>query len=170
MATQKKTPKLDKKQPSTGEKLRIKVPFTHEEYKDKSQELTRAMELIEEKETQLKAESAQAKADIKKLKSEVTDRANALRNGYQEKEVDSLVTFDRKQGIKRYFLHAPGTPEHGNFLKQDSMTENDYQLLPMDVPPDKQKPSERIDGADKKPPGDEPKEKPLQDGDGEVKE
>lgn len=126
MAKGKKT----EKKPTTGEKVVINVPFTADEAIAKGRELTRALQVMAEKEEQVKAYVASAKADIKQLRSDVTEIANALNNGYERREVDALVTFHRKTGMKTYTRHCPNEPGHGDHIKKVAMTEEDYAILP----------------------------------------
>ena len=66
------------------------------------------------------------------MKSQVNDLANQLRNGSEQRTVDATVEFNRKKGVKKYFLNAPGQPGHGEFLEQQPMTEDDFSKLPLE--------------------------------------
>jgi hypothetical protein len=127
----KRTPKETRK-PTTGEKVKIKHQFTLEETNLLVKELTRKMELVEEQDANVKAAAAVAKAEIKSMKADITEMRNKLSGGYEEREVDALVTFHRKSGMKAYTRHCPGQPGHGDFIKKIEMVEADYQLLPFE--------------------------------------
>ncbi len=130
-----KTKRLDSAKPSTGEKLVVRFELTAEEMKERTQNLTRALQMVGEKEEAVKASSAVAKAEIKRLKSNVTDLANQLSNGYEDREVDVEVMFDRKKGIRSFFHHAPGQAYHKQHIKDAPMSQEDYALLPLETPP-----------------------------------
>lgn len=121
----------------TGDPMRTRVEvrheFTTEEWKAKTDNLTRMMKDVELKEEAIKASAATAKAEVKALKAEVNDLANQLRNGYETRAVDAFVEFRRKAGKKRLLWNAPGKPEHRKLIREEAMTEADYEALPLDV-------------------------------------
>lgn len=134
MARKAATPKFDKSAPSTGEKVQVNRLFTPEEFRERTTEMARTHELIQERELRWKADSASAKAEIKELQRRRDELVNQLRTGYEKAVADAEVVFDRKKGIKHYFYHCPGNAElHRTFIKTDTMTEADYQLLPLPV-------------------------------------
>lgn len=106
--------------------------FTTEEWKAKTDHLTRLMKDVELKEEAIKASAATAKAEVKNLKAEVNDLANQLRNGYEMVQVDAFVEFKRKQGKKVLRYNAPGKPEHRKLIREEAMSEDDYAALPLD--------------------------------------
>ena len=122
----------------TKELIRVKVSvrhdFTTEEWKQKTDELTRTMKGVELKEEAVKAATASAKAEIKQLKSDVNDLANQLRNGYEMQQVEASVEFNRRKGEKKLYHHCPGKPDHNKLIRVEAMTEEDYQSLPMPEP------------------------------------
>jgi HAMP domain-containing protein len=121
----------------TGDPMRARVEVRHEfttdEWKAKTDHLTRLMKDVELKEEAIKANAATAKAEVKNLKAEVNDLANQLRNGYEMVQVDAFVEFKRKQGKKVLRYNAPGKPEHKKMIREESMSEADYEALPLDV-------------------------------------
>jgi hypothetical protein len=154
----KRSDKTKEKKPTTGEKVHINVKFTADEAIAKGRELTRALQLIEEKEEQVKAAVASARAEIKQHKSDAKELANQLTNGYERREVDALVTFHRKSGVKTYTRHCPGQPGHGDHIKKVEMTEEDYAILPNTDPmhviedPESKPPPHGDAGGDMEPP------------------
>lgn len=130
----------------TGDPVRARVEVRHEfttdEWKAKTDHLTRLMKEVELKEESIKASAATAKAEVKNLKAEVNDLANQLRNGYEMVQVDAFVEFKRKQGRKRLLWNTPGKPEHKKLIREEAMTEADYEALPLDVEPATEKSAE----------------------------
>ncbi len=111
----------------------VKVEFSNEEWKSRSDVLTRKMKEQELAEEQVKADAAAAKARIKGMKAEVNDLANNLRNGYEMVEVEAWVELDRKKGKKRFYRNAPGKPHNNDFIREDPMSEDDYASLPLEA-------------------------------------
>jgi HAMP domain-containing protein len=123
-------------------RVEVRHEFTTEEWKAKTDHLTRLMKDVELKEEAIKANAATAKAEVKNLKAEVNDLANQLRNGYEMVQVDAFVEFKRKQGKKVLRYNAPGKPEHKKLIREESMTESDYEALPLDVEPTPEPPKD----------------------------
>jgi HAMP domain-containing protein len=113
-------------------RVEVRHEFTTEEWKAKTDHLTRLMKDVELKEEAIKASAATAKAEVKNLKAEVNDLANQLRNGYEMVQVDAFVEFKRKAGKKRLLWNAPGKPEHRKLIREEPMSEDDYAALPLD--------------------------------------
>ena len=113
-------------------RVTVKHEFTNEEWKSKTDILTREMKQCELKEEAIKAQAATAKAELKNMKATVNDLANDLRNGYAMVEVDAKCEFNRKKGSKKFYHFAPGKPHNGDFIKEEPMTEDDFQALPID--------------------------------------
>lgn len=69
--------------------------------------------------------------------SEQTARINSLTNkvtsGYEMREVECFVAYDRETRVKTYHVITPkGKP--GETIRSEPMTESDFGLLPMDQP------------------------------------
>lgn len=122
------------KKKSTGKRAKIEVKheFSTDEYKTRTDELVRSMQRVEEKDAAVKASAAVAKSEIKQLKASVNEMANQLQNGYEMRTVDVTVEFNRKTGVKKFYHFAPGKSENGSFIRQEAMTESDYQELPLE--------------------------------------
>jgi len=125
----KKAPASTSK-PSTGEKVEVRHEFSAEEWRTKTNEMVALMQQIAVKEEQVKAAQAVAKSEVKQLRAQLSDMANQVRHGYETREIDALVVFDRKKGSKDYYVNAPGTDAHNDYIKTAPMTEDDYMLLP----------------------------------------
>lgn len=125
---------MSKKKPDrTRTTTTIRHDFTSEEWREKTTQLTEKMKNVELEEEAVKAQAATARAQIKRKKAEVNDLANQLRNGYENREVEAQVEFNVKRGVKKYYHFAPGKPHHGDFIREDAMTEQDRQaLLPLE--------------------------------------
>lgn len=118
-------------------RVEVKHEFTTEQWKDKTDQLTRKMKDVELEEDRIKANAAEAKSHLKVLKAEVNELANQLRNGYEMVETDVLVEYDRKRGEKSYFFNAPGKPNHKKLVRKEAMTEEDFeQLVPLPEQPE----------------------------------
>jgi len=108
--------------------------FTAEEYKAKTEILAQRINDISLREEAVKAAAATAKAEIKAIKSEVSELANQLRVGHEQRVVEAIVEMDRRSGTKTY-RHADG-PAKGKIIKKLAMTEDDFSQLPLeDNPP-----------------------------------
>lgn len=115
-------------------KVEVKHEFSVDEYKERTTELTTKMKNVEIREDNLKAQQATAKAEIKALKADVNDLANQLRNGFELRNEEATVEFNKKKGTKRYYFFAPGKPHHKSFAREDAMTEEDFQeMFPEDT-------------------------------------
>ena len=112
-------------------RVRVRHEFTTDEWKEKSSIVARKMQEVELKTEAVKANQASAKAEIKELKSEVAELANELRNGYLMKDIDATVEFNRKKGTKRYYHFAPGQSFNRDFIREEAMSEDDFQDLPL---------------------------------------
>jgi hypothetical protein len=117
------------KLPTTGpEKVEARHDFTADEWRSASNEhLTMLGAITTAKETR-KAASSVAKSKIEEMQAAAGDLAEQLRNGYRMEPVDSLVEFDAKNVVKRFYRHCPGMLEHNEFIKQEAMTEDDFRL------------------------------------------
>lgn len=115
-------------------KVEVKHQFTVEEYRERTDKLTRMMHDVEIKEEQIKAAAATAKAEVKALKAEVNDLANQLRNGTETQTVEAFVEYRRKQGKKRLLWNCPGKPDHRKLIREEPMTEEDYASLEPELP------------------------------------
>ena len=114
-------------------KVTVRHDFTNEEWKSKTNELTRKMKSVTLKEEAIKAQAAAAKSDLKTLKSEVSDLANQVDDGYEMRSVEATVEFSRKKGSKKYYHFAPGNRElHGKLIREEAMSEEDFQALPLE--------------------------------------
>lgn len=114
----------------------VRHEYTQAERNLITDDLTRALQQCAEQEEQLKSVSADFKARIKTGKAKVSEATNKLTNGYEMRQVDATVQFDRKLGRKKFFFHAPGNRElHKKLIREEDMTAADYERLPLDLPP-----------------------------------
>lgn len=129
------------KDAETGDPIRARVEvkheFTAEELKAIGSESARAYQLIQEKELAIKAASSVAKSAIKDLESKLGELMNKQTNGYEMRTVDALVEYRRKAGKKRILWNTPGKAGHKTLIREEAMTELDYERLPLDVEPAK---------------------------------
>ena len=125
---------------TTGEPFRtrvdVQVEFTTEKWKEKTDQLTRRMKDVELQEEEIKAQSATAKALLKTMRSELNDLTNQLTNGYEVVTVPAFVEYNRKKGKKRLLYNAPGKPNHKQLIREEPMSEEDYDRLPLEEQPD----------------------------------
>lgn len=135
-----KLPKPNPEAPSTGGKVQIRFDFNESEWKERANEHIRLLQQIGIAAANRKAAADVAKAAIKDMEAKASDMANQLSNGYEMRDVDAYIEFDRKQGIKHIFIHSPGQARHHEFIKTEPMTEDDYTLLPL---PPEEKPKEK---------------------------
>ena len=122
---------MAKKRDGQRTKTRIKHAFTQEEFKERTlakNKLERDAELREE---QRASDSATAKADIKRMLSEVSDLRSQLDDGGEMREVDAVVVMDKKKGTKTFYRFCPSQPGHDEKLKVENMTQEDYEMLPL---------------------------------------
>jgi hypothetical protein len=110
-------------------KIEVKHEFESAEWKEKTEILTRRMKEVELREDEIKAESSAKRAEVKRLKSEVNNLANDLRNGYAMVQVDAVCEFNRKKGVKKFYHFAPGKPFNGDFIREEAMSEQDFEEL-----------------------------------------
>lgn len=122
----KKTP--DKTKPSTGEIIKVRHDFTTEEWRDKSNQLLKLLRDCDVKKDERKAQAAVMKAAVDQLQSQAKDVASQLDAGYEMRDVQALVEYHPKDGLKKYFYECPGQAEHGTFIRQEIMTQDDYAL------------------------------------------
>ncbi len=127
--------KAVKAHPVVREFIQARHDLTHDEQQEMTQKLVQAMNQVEEAEEAAKATSADFKARAKAAKSQQGMLKNILANGYEMRSVECTVEFNRKKGVKTYYLHAPGKQGHGGVVEKKEMTEADYQRLPMDETP-----------------------------------
>jgi hypothetical protein len=123
-------------------RVEVKHEFTADELKEIGSEAARAYQLIQERHLSIKAAQAVAKSAIKDLEAKFGELMNKQSNGYETRTVDALVEFRRKQGKKRLLWNTPGKPGHKTLIREEAMTESDYQTLPMDEPEAKPKDQE----------------------------
>ena len=140
MAT-RKTESKDKRGGLLRAVVTVKHMFDENEWKGLGQKAARAQQVIDEKEEAHKAQQAVVKAEIKELKSSLAEVMNKLNNGYEEREVEALVEMDRKRGKKKLLHNAPGKPHHKELIREEPMTDDDYESLPL---PDEQDKSEGV--------------------------
>ncbi len=111
--------------------IEVKHEFSREEQQEKIQQLTSKMRQVKLKQEAIKAAAATAKAEVKALESDVSELSDVLSNGYEMRAVEAWVEFNRKKGTKRFYWCSPGRPENNTFIKEDAMTEDEYQNLPL---------------------------------------
>jgi hypothetical protein len=129
----------------------------------KKNQLEREMDLKEE---QRASANATAKANIKQLGSEVADIRNQLDEGAEPRDVDAVVVFDKRKGVKTFWRFCPGQPGHDEKLKVENMTDDDYQALPLEdgekpkdpATPGKAAPDYQAEGGEPQAEGEQPKE------------
>jgi len=126
----KKDPKKEPEQYRC--KVELRHEFTQEEWKERTSELTRKMKQLEQKESEIKAQQAVAKSDIKTMKSEVMSLMNQVDDGYVMQSFEAVARFNRKKGSKKIYHWAPGNKElHEKLIREEPMTEDDHNLLPL---------------------------------------
>ncbi len=129
----KKYKAKNNKNHTTGGKATVRHDFDSKEWSELANRHLRMLQDIEVKKAQRKAASEVAKAAIEEVQSRAKDLGNQLSNGHEMVEVDALVEFDRKAGVKHYYHHCPENPEqHNVFIESKQMSEEDYQLLSLD--------------------------------------
>ena len=88
----KKTDKGEKKH-TVREAVEVQHQFDAGEYKSKSETLAQLLADVDLKEESVKAQAATAKAEIKAMQSEVSELANQLRLGVENRTVQADVEF-----------------------------------------------------------------------------
>ena len=120
--------------------VQVKHDYTQDERNELTRQLTSAVQEKSEQTERLKSVSADFKARIKTVESQISEATNKICNGYEMRSTEASVELDRKSGIKKLFYHAPGKPEHKKLIGEEAMTEADYAKLPLeDLPPEKPK-------------------------------
>lgn len=143
--------KRERALPNAGpEKVQARHDFTPEEWRDASNRHLNLLGEIAVAKDQRKAAAEAAKARIGSMQADAGELAEALRKGYSLEEVDALVVYDAKECVKRYFVHKPGHPEHDTFVKQEPMSEEDFQFAQQNVLPleDERKAKEKGEGGE----------------------
>ena len=127
----KKTESKDKRGTLLRAVVKVKHVFDAEEWTGLGQTAARAQQVIDEKVEAHKAALAVIKAEIKDLESKLSEVMNKLNNGYEEREVEALVEMDRKRGKKKLLHNAPGKPHHKELIREEAMTDADFEALPL---------------------------------------
>jgi hypothetical protein len=107
----------------------IRHDFTNEEWKQKSQALTRKMRDRDLKVEQIKANASQGKAEVKMMNSEIQETSNDLDNGYTMIKAACWIEYDRKRGKKRFYLNAPGKPDNNKVIRDEPLSDADYKIM-----------------------------------------
>lgn len=135
MASKTKKKKAGAKSEDFIDRVEIKHTFSDAEKAEILTELSQADEQRESLIAQAKSSAKQWKAEIEKADIKRRELTMKGRNGFEMRQTDVTVTFDRKKGKKRLFLR-----DSGKFIEERDMTESDFQRLPMDIPPPKKEP------------------------------
>lgn len=141
--TAKKSPKKSKKPFTVREFVQVQHNYTQDERNELTRKLTGAVQNKTEQAEQLKSVSADFKARIKTAEAIINETTNKICNGFEMQQVEARVEMDRKSGIKHLFYHCPGKKEHGKKIREEQMTQQDYEKLPIEADikpkPDKKK-------------------------------
>lgn len=112
--------------------LACKHVFSSIEKLEVCDKMTAAMQTFEEVENQMKSLSADFKARLKMLGTEVDQLANKARDGYEMREIKCLVTFNTGTDAKGKAVKKIGTKRVVDaatkaFIRDELMTQADYQ-------------------------------------------
>lgn len=113
----------------------IRHDFTDKEMLEISSRQVAALQRASELDEQLKSICADFKAKIKGENALVGELTNKLSSGYEMRSVECAVKMDRLKGIKTYSIYSPGHKDHGKQVREDAMTQADYERLPLDDKP-----------------------------------
>lgn len=116
------------------EKVTVRQNFLPEERDELISQHFQKLRAASMRRERAKAEASEAKAEAKVLEQEAAELAEKFQNGYEMVVVDATVQLDRKSGTKFYRRYCPGKPEHDTLLKDEPMTEDDFQRLPLEEP------------------------------------
>jgi seryl-tRNA synthetase len=142
--------KKSKNKIKVREFVSVKHEYSQAERNELTRQLTSAVQDKSEQNERLKSTSADFKARIKTAEAIINEATNKICNGYEMQNVEASVELDRKSGVKKLFLHAPGKKENKSFIREENMTEADYAKLPLeDAPPEKPKPDKKAKGKKK---------------------
>lgn len=122
----------NKQREGTRCKTKIKHTFTVEEFRERTMHKNKLEREMELKEEQRASANATAKAEIKALQSQVVNLRNQLDEGAEDREVDAVCVMNRKSGVKTFYRHCPQQPGHGDKIRVETMTEEEFQNLPLD--------------------------------------
>lgn len=142
------------------ERLRIFTKARHEftttEWQGATRELTRTMELVTEKENEIKAKNKALKAELQALQAKVNELANNVRAGGEDRDTEATVEFKPKQAKKIIRFHCPGDSKHDTVIREEPMQQVDYEgLLELGdepTPPDKGKKADKAPENGEEPP------------------
>ena len=101
----------------------IKHVFSEEEKMDLGEKMANALKLVQDIESEKKAEMAEFKARIEAAEQDVYEAGDAWRNGYEMRQMDVQVTIDYI-ARKKYYVD----PNTGNVLATEDLEPEDWQM------------------------------------------
>jgi hypothetical protein len=122
----------------TRTSINLEHLFTAVEREEIVGRLSRALSEKTNLEEQLKSITKDFKAKISTCVAVVNESNLKVMQGKEIRSTDVIIEFDRKSGKKSIFSTVPGKPDKlGKLIKQEDMTEADFQRLPIEnLPPE----------------------------------
>lgn len=138
--TDKKAKAGKKAAPVVREFVQVQHDFTDSEKLEMSKQHVGCIQRCDVLREQVKSTTADLKAKIKTEEGRAAELVNKLSSGFEMVTKEVRIEFDRKAGLKKLYVHAPGTPHDGEFVRDEAMTQADYERLPLDDAPKMPKP------------------------------